>query len=97
MGRSHVLDLLRPSYKTPTPPEVLQKLENHFHSLIRFETGSFVEIGKLYLPVLEYLTELDGTAVWFPIQLDYTSAVSFNKNADGDVTQWLTCMVILGL
>lgn len=66
-------------YQTTISSQQLQKLEGHFHNLIRFEAGSFVEAGKLYLPTLEYLTELDGDDVWFPIQLEYASAVSFSE------------------
>lgn len=77
LRRKSLFDLLQPVQQTTISPQRLQKLEDHFHNLIRFEAGSFVEAGKLYLPTLEYLTELDGDDVWFPIQLEYASAVSF--------------------
>jgi len=71
----HLYEILQLTIKRPVPLTTLQHLENNFHHLIRAEVGRRTIEEKLYLPVLEALTELDGDTVWFPIHLDHESAV----------------------
>lgn len=71
----HLYDILSPVVKRPLPPDTLQRIEYNFHRLIRSEVGLRVDAEKLYLPVLEALTELDGETVWFPIKFGYPGAV----------------------
>ncbi|KAK3952329.1 hypothetical protein QBC32DRAFT_144561 [Pseudoneurospora amorphoporcata] len=70
----HLYHILSPVLKRPLPPDTLQRIEYNFHRLIRSEVGQRVDAEKLYLPVLEALTELDGEAVWFPIKFGYPGA-----------------------
>ncbi|CCC12934.1 unnamed protein product [Sordaria macrospora k-hell] len=70
----HLYDILSPVVKRPLPPDTLQRIEYNFHRLIRSEVGLRVDAEKLYLPVLEALTELDGETVWFPIKFGYPGA-----------------------
>ena len=73
----HLYDILSPVIKRPLPPDMLKRIEYNFHGLICSEVGQRVEAEKLYLPVLEALTELDGETVWFPIKFGYPGAVRY--------------------
>lgn len=70
----HLYHILSPVIKRPLPPDTLQRIEYNFHRLICSEIGPRVDAEKLYLPVLEALTELDGETVWFPIKFGYPGA-----------------------
>lgn len=71
----HLYDILCPIIRSHLPPETLLQLETQFHRLIRSELGHRVDSEKLYLPILETLTELDGDPMWFPVKFSHESAV----------------------
>jgi hypothetical protein len=75
----HLYDILKPVIQSPMPFDTLREVENKFHLLIHDEMGERVDIEKLYLPVLEVLTELDGDTIWFPINFGHESAVRLIK------------------
>ena len=77
MEVTHLYPILSPVIKRPLPPETMQRLQYNFHRLIRSEVGVRVDSERLYLPVVEALTELDvGETVWFPVKFGNESAVS---------------------
>jgi hypothetical protein len=77
-------EILRPVINSPLPLDTLHNLEHQFHSLIRSEVGKYTDVAKLYLPVLEALTELKGDSVWFPLKIESRSAVSMLRPAVKD-------------
>lgn len=72
---SELYDILSPVIRHPVPTETLALLETQFHSLIRADLGAHVENHRLYLPVLEVLTELRDEPMWFPIKSTLSAAV----------------------
>ena len=72
---SELFDILSPIIRHPVPAATLTALEAQFHSLIQADLGTDVEDEKLYLPVLEVLTELDDEPMWFPVKFTNSTAV----------------------
>lgn len=73
-GHRHLAALLRPELKHPLPQDVLARLQQNLHSLIRYRADPKDGMGpdlatreRLRLPELEVLTELDRPACWFPV------------------------------
>ena len=64
---SELYELLTPAVCYTIPHATLDKLESHFHHLITDSLGDRVKEEKLYLPVLEPLTEFESQPVWFPV------------------------------
>lgn len=71
-GHQHLTALLEPAIRHPLPQDVLDRLQENLHRLIRHRSGG--ESGQdlatrhqLRLPELEVLTELDFPACWFPV------------------------------
>ena len=62
-----LFQLLEPVYKEFVPHETLQKIQNHFHSIILGRTRDLVEKYGLRLPELELLLEIDQPRMWFPV------------------------------
>ncbi|KAK5941952.1 hypothetical protein PMZ80_005903 [Knufia obscura] len=79
---SELYDILSPVIRHPVPTETLALLETQFHSLIRADLGAHVENHRLYLPVLEVLTELRDEPMWFPIK-STLSAAGYAYQLDG--------------
>lgn len=63
----HLVQLLEPVYKGYIPHETLQKIQNHFYSIILGRTGNLVEKFGLRLSELETLLEIDQPRMWFPV------------------------------
>ncbi|MGW4519413.1 hypothetical protein ACWEO4_48050 [Streptomyces sp. NPDC004393] len=73
-GHCHLAALLRPELKHPLPQDVLARLQQNLHSLIRYRDDPKDGMGpdlatreRLRLPELEVLTELDRPVCWFPV------------------------------
>ena len=77
-GYSHMYDILSPMIRSAIPYRSLQLLEEQLHALIRDElTSQVVDEWHLQLPQLEYLTELEGDLMYFPLsEHKYQNAVS---------------------
>ncbi|KAI0873246.1 hypothetical protein GGS24DRAFT_517778 [Hypoxylon argillaceum] len=67
-------DVLCPVIRNPVPVEILAQLQQSFHDLIERQIVDLADLSKLYLPLLEPLTELYMSAVWFPIQCKHPGA-----------------------
>jgi hypothetical protein len=67
-------EALCPVIHNPVPKEILAQLQQSFHDLIREQVGDLVDISRFYLPLLEPLTELHKSAVWFPIRCKHPDA-----------------------
>ncbi|KAI1750409.1 hypothetical protein F4782DRAFT_250534 [Xylaria castorea] len=65
---------LCPVIHNPVPTQILAQLQQSFHHLIQQQAGRLIDISRLYLPLLEPLTELHMSAVWFPIRCDHPGA-----------------------
>ncbi|KAI1177870.1 hypothetical protein F4777DRAFT_167691 [Nemania sp. FL0916] len=63
-------DVLCPIIRNTVPTDILTRLQRNFHSLIQQQMEDLVDVSKLYLPLLEPLTELHTSAVWFPIRCE---------------------------
>ncbi|KAI3320736.1 hypothetical protein HD806DRAFT_506039 [Xylariaceae sp. AK1471] len=67
-------EVLCPVIRNPVPTEILAQLQQSFHDLIQRQVDDLVDISRLYLPLLEPLTELHMSAVWFPIRCQHPGA-----------------------
>ncbi|KAK3391188.1 hypothetical protein B0H63DRAFT_558037 [Podospora didyma] len=61
---------LRPVIHNPVPLDTLNRLQDNSHAIIRHKLGTAFDEMKLYLPILEQLTEFTSQSTWFPIKLD---------------------------
>lgn len=77
LGFTYLYDILSPVIRNPLPLRILETLEEHFHNIIRCDLGDRVTDERMYLPVLEVLTEIGNETMWFPVKFTYSSAVSF--------------------
>ena len=60
-------EVLSPVIYHPLPNTTLNALERLFHELIERDLGERVHAERMYLPVLEPLTEHESVPVWFPV------------------------------
>ncbi|KAI0859947.1 hypothetical protein F4860DRAFT_237810 [Xylaria cubensis] len=67
-------EALCPVIRNAVPAKILAQLQQSFHNLIQQQAGHLVDINRLYLPLLEPLTELHMSAVWFPIRCNHPGA-----------------------
>ncbi|KAI0466080.1 hypothetical protein F4859DRAFT_337086 [Xylaria cf. heliscus] len=67
-------EALCPVIYNPVPAETLTQLQRSFHHLIQRQASHLVDTSRLYLPLLEPLTELHMSAVWFPIRCNHPGA-----------------------
>lgn len=67
LEESALQGLLCPVIRTPVPHDTIVKLQHKFHHFIREEIKHLPGEHRLYLPLIEPLTELVNEAVWFPI------------------------------
>jgi hypothetical protein len=63
----HLRAILEPVYKHRVPLEVLQKIQQNFHSTIRSRAEELVDQHSLRLPELEPLLELKKPQMWFAV------------------------------
>ncbi|HNS37683.1 MAG TPA: ankyrin repeat domain-containing protein [Anaerolineaceae bacterium] len=66
-GHTHLLTLLEPVYQRTVPPDVLSRIQGHFHAVILGRARDLVEGEKLRLPELEPLLEYPQEPTWFAI------------------------------
>lgn len=73
-GHQHLTALLSPAYRHPLPQDVLGRLREHLHRLIRHRSGGggpgredLATSHALRLPDPAVLTELDIPRLWFPV------------------------------
>ena len=55
----HLIPLLEPVYQTQVPFNILQKIQQHFHTTILGRAKKLIEESKMRLPELEPMLELD--------------------------------------
>lgn len=77
LGFSYLFDILSPVIRNPVPLGTLMGLQERFHNIIRSDLGDRVEDERIYLPVLEVLTEIGDEAIWFPVKFTFSAAVCF--------------------
>lgn len=75
LGFSYLFDILSPVIRNPVPHETLMDLERQFHNIIHCDLGDRVTVERMYLPLLEPLTELGNEAMWFPVKFTFSAAV----------------------
>jgi hypothetical protein len=63
----HLLPILQPQVRRQVPHGILQKVQQHFHGVIRGRAARLVEEHALRLPELEPLLELDEPKTWFAV------------------------------
>ena len=68
-------EVLSPVIRHPLPNATLNALERFFHELIGRDLGERVRAERMYLPVLEPLTEHESVPVWFPVAFGSEIAV----------------------
>jgi hypothetical protein len=66
-GHGHLLSILEPVFKRDVPRDVLRKLQENLHAVIRKRAAGLVREHALRLPELEPLLELDEPRMWFPV------------------------------
>lgn len=66
-GHAHLLGILEPEYRQRVPAESLQRIQAHFHEVIRGRAGDLIEKHSLRLPELENLLEMTRPRAWFPV------------------------------
>jgi hypothetical protein len=67
-GHAEVEKLLTPERRVVIARELLSRLQSQFHRLIRCRAHSLIEAGRIRLPDLECLAELErGTKTWFAV------------------------------
>ena len=84
MGHERIVDVLQPVGLSHVPFGVLQKIQTHFHAVIRGRAAEFVRDGNLRLPEIVHLLEavIDAEATWFAIPGMY-GGFSYRLVADG--------------
>ncbi|WP_161625011.1 ankyrin repeat domain-containing protein [Paramagnetospirillum caucaseum] len=67
-GHVEMEKALAPEHRVVIHPEILSRIEGQLHRLIRGRANALVDAGRLRLPMLECLTELNrGTKTWFAV------------------------------
>lgn len=66
-GHHHLRELLTPVLKHQVPPDVLLRIQSHFHDVIRGRIDLALPNHGLRLPQLAPLLELDQPDMWFPV------------------------------
>ena len=66
-------------------PEILQRLQQHFHDVIRERAGELVDEAGIALPQLEELLDRPGHEGWFPVPGMYGGFHYVLKEADADL------------
>ena len=66
-GHEHLLEVLEPEYRRSVPADDLQRIQAHFHEVIRGRAMDLIEEHSLRLPELENLLEMIQPKVWFPV------------------------------
>jgi hypothetical protein len=66
-GHEHLLSILEPVFKRDVPRDVLMKLQENFHAVIRKRAAGLVRQHALRLPELEPLLEVDEPRMWFAV------------------------------
>lgn len=67
LGHHHLLEVLTPELKHDVPLAVLQRIQAHFHEVIRGRIDRPLPNHGLRLPELEPLLELERPEMWFPV------------------------------
>ncbi|KAJ2989685.1 hypothetical protein NUW58_g3340 [Xylaria curta] len=67
-------DVLCPVIRNSVPAGTLAQVQKSFHELIQRQVYGLVDASRLYLPLLEPLTELHMSAIWFPIRCNHPGA-----------------------
>ena len=81
-GHAHLLDVLDPVYVHEVPLDVLERIQVHFHEVIRGRVERLVRENDLRLPELEPLLELPRPHLWFAVPGMY-GGFSFALEAAG--------------
>lgn len=63
----HLIPILEPVYKKQISLQTLQRIQEHFHAVIRERVGTGIEPYALRLPELEPLLEMENSKIWFPV------------------------------
>jgi hypothetical protein len=98
LGRTHLLDRLRPERRLDVPTDVLQAIEDHFHDVIRGRAHELVKEHQLRLPELEILLEMSEPKAWFAVPGMY-GGFTFRLETAHDQVQLVTeswCRVVGG-
>jgi len=83
-GHAHLLSVLEPEYRRQVPHGILQKVQTHFHAVIRKRADRLVEEHVLRLPELEPLLELEVPKMWFAVPGMYGGFSFWLKEAGVD-------------
>lgn len=93
-GHHHLTVLLRPDPRHSLPQDVLARLQQNLHRLIRHRAG--LEGGSdlatqqgLRLPEVEALTEFDHPACWFPVPGMYGGFKIVLRGSELTVDSWI--------
>lgn len=81
LNEPELCDILSPVIRSPVPGKTLAKIQERLHALITRDLGTRVAAQRLYLPLLEPLTELKSEPMWFPIWGASECSVSTNPMA----------------
>jgi hypothetical protein len=66
--KSHqIIELLQPVYNIKVPDGTLNAIQNYFHEIILNRAGDLIETGKVRLPELGILLEIEQPHMWFPV------------------------------
>lgn len=97
-GHHHLLTLLEPVYKRQVSPEILQSIQENFHSVICGRAEKLVQEHSLRLPELEPLLEMEEPQMWFPLPGMYGGFKYYLQGSGDDIKliseSW--CRVIEG-
>lgn len=66
-GHTKLYRILQPVYKHDVPPEVLAKVQTHFHTMVRERASQLIEKYALRLPELSVMLELETPDMSFPV------------------------------
>ena len=98
LGRTHLVDRLRPERYLDVPPHVLQRIQGRFHEVIHGRVHDLVQEHGLRLPELEVLLELSEPKAWFAVPGMY-GGFNFWLEAEHDDVRLVTeswCRVVDG-
>jgi hypothetical protein len=98
LGRTHLLDRLRPAHRLDVSTDLLRAIQDHFYEVIRGRAHELVEEHRLRLPELEVLLEMGEPKAWFAIPGMY-GGFSFWLENGRDHVQLVTeswCRVVGG-
>jgi len=62
-----LLSVLEPEYRRQVPHGILQKIQTHFHAIIRKRADRLVKEHRLRLPELGPLVEFKASKMWFAV------------------------------